>query len=109
MRINFDKYHPGYFGKVGMRHFHNVKNTFFTPKVNVDKLWNLVGEEALAQAQTQAKSGKAAVIDLTKYGVFKLTGKGELPNIPVVIKTRFVSRIAEQKIKAVGGAVVLTA
>merc|ERR1711861_337 len=23
-RINFDKYHPGYFGKVGMRHFNRT-------------------------------------------------------------------------------------
>jgi len=25
-RINFDKYHPGYFGKVGMRHFNKDNN-----------------------------------------------------------------------------------
>lgn len=109
MRINFDKYHPGYFGKVGMRHFHLQKNPAFTPIVNVDKLWSLVGEDALAKAQAAAKTGKAAVIDLTKYGVFKLTGKGHLPNLPVVVKTRFISKIAEAKIKAAGGAVVLTA
>ena len=24
-RTNFDKYHPGYFGKVGMRYFHERK------------------------------------------------------------------------------------
>lgn len=25
-RTNIDKYHPGYFGKVGMRYFHKQKN-----------------------------------------------------------------------------------
>nr|GEU50371.1 60S ribosomal protein L27a-3-like [Tanacetum cinerariifolium] len=30
-RILFDKYHPGYFGKVGMRYFHRLKNKFYCP------------------------------------------------------------------------------
>ena len=51
----------------------------------------------------------APVIDVTKYGIFKVLGKGELPNQPVVVKARFVSKLAEKKIKDVGGAVVLTA
>lgn len=42
-------------------------------------------------------------------GYFKLLGKGALPEQPVVVKAKFVSKLAEKKIKAVGGAVVLTA
>src|ERR1700675_3404077 len=37
-RTNFDKYHPGYFGKVGMRHFHLTRNMHWRPTINVDKL-----------------------------------------------------------------------
>ena len=39
-RINFDKYHPGYFGKVGMRNFHVHPNTpnQYCPGVNLDKV-----------------------------------------------------------------------
>jgi large subunit ribosomal protein L27Ae len=92
-----------------MRHFHVKRNTTLCPSVNVDKLWALVGEEALATAQAAAKKGEAAVIDLAQFGIFKLLGKGDLPKLPVVVKARFVSRGAEAKIKAVGGAVVLTA
>ena len=51
----------------------------------------------------------APVIDVTKYGIFKVLGKGQLPSQPVVVKARFVSKLAERKIKEVGGAVVLTA
>merc|ERR1712106_1239708 len=40
-RINFDKYHPGYFGKVGMRYFNTM---------NVEKLWSLVSEETRLNA-----------------------------------------------------------
>ena len=92
-----------------MRQFHFKKNPNLVTSVNVDKLWSLVGEEALATATAAATKGQAAVIDLTKYGVFKLLGKGDLPKVPVVVKARFVSRGAENKIKAVGGSVVLTA
>lgn len=36
--IMFDKYHPGYFGKVGMRYFHLNKNKYFCPVINLDKV-----------------------------------------------------------------------
>lgn len=31
--------------QVGMRYFHLNKNKYFTPIVNLDKLWSMVGEE----------------------------------------------------------------
>ncbi len=37
-RTNLDKYHPGYFGKVGMRHFHKLQNHFWKPVINLDKV-----------------------------------------------------------------------
>ena len=37
-RTNLDKYHPGYFGKVGMRYFHKLQNQFWKPVVNLDKV-----------------------------------------------------------------------
>ena len=98
-----------YFGKVGMRHFHKQKNPSFVPTVNVCQLWHLLGEEALAQAAAQKAAGKAAVIDVSEHGFFKVLGKGELPAFPIVVRARFVSSIAERKIKAAGGAVVLSA
>jgi large subunit ribosomal protein L27Ae len=47
LRINFDKYHPGYFGKVGMRNFHVHPNNanLCQPGINLDKLWSLVSEQ----------------------------------------------------------------
>lgn len=32
------QYHPGYFGKVGMRHYHLLKNHYFRPTINIDKV-----------------------------------------------------------------------
>jgi len=42
-------------------------------------------------------------------GYFKVLGKGVLPKQPVIVKARFFSRRAEEKIKAVGGTCVLVA
>lgn len=90
-----------------MRYFNLNRNKYFCPIVNLDKLWSLAGEEAREEA---AKKGKqAAVIDVTQHGIFKVLGKGELPNQPVIVKARFFSKLAEQKIRDAGGACVLTA
>jgi large subunit ribosomal protein L27Ae len=61
-RILFDKFHPGHFGKVGMRTFHVKKNPDFRPVANVDKLWSLAGEETLKAAQAGKFGDKAPVI-----------------------------------------------
>jgi len=109
MRINFDKYHPGYFGKAGMRHFHYQKNQYYEPSVNLDKLWTLVSD---ATRQKYAKAGpkdKVPVIDVTRAGYFKVLGNGHLPKQPVIVKAKFFTRRAEEKIKEIGGACVLTA
>ena len=105
-RILFDKYHPGYFGKVGMRYFHKLRNKFYCPIVNVDKLWSLVPQEV----KDKASKDNVPLIDVTQFGYFKVLGKGVLPeNQPVVVKAKLISKIAEKKIKENGGAVVLTA
>lgn len=66
-RINFDKYHPGYFGKVGMRNFHLRRQHKFCPTINLDKLWSLVGDKVRDECEKDQKSGKAPVVDLVKF------------------------------------------
>ena len=106
-RILFDKYHPGYFGKVGMRYFNKTKNQYWSPALNVDHLWTLVPEQQRLEAAK--KTDQVPVIDVTKRGYFKVLGKGRLPEQPVIVKAKFFSRRAEEKIKAAGGVCVLTA
>lgn len=106
-RINMDKYHPGYFGKVGMRHFHKLKNRTFTPTVNLDKLFNVAGE-GVYEAAKNASAGKAPVIDLVSKGYFKLLGNGQI-SVPVIVKAKYFSKLAEKKITEAGGACLLTA
>ena len=92
-----------------MRNFHahpNVPNAY-QPAVNLDKLWSLVSEQTRLKYEKNTK--KAPVIDVGRAGFFKVLGKGNLPKQPVIVKARFFSRRAEEQIKAVGGACVLTA
>lgn len=86
-----DKFHPGYFGKVGMRHFHLLKNRTYCKAVNVDKLWSLLGEGVLEQAKAGG-ADKAPVLDVTKLGFFKVLGKGKLPSVPLVVKAKYFSK-----------------
>ncbi|MCO5576750.1 hypothetical protein L7F22_030569 [Adiantum nelumboides] len=104
-RILFDKYHPGYFGKVGMRYFHKTMNKFHCPIVNVDRLYSLLPESAKSTPE-----GKGMLLDVTHFGGYsKVLGKGDAPPTPLVVKAKFFSKLAEKKIKEGGGAVVLTA
>ncbi|KRX73883.1 60S ribosomal protein L27a [Trichinella sp. T6] len=106
-RINFNKYHPGYFGKVGMRNFHVRKSQYWCPTINVEKIWSLIPETVRRQ-YSKSKS-KAPVIDVVQSGYHKVLGKGKLPKQPVIVKAKFFSKRAEEKIKKVGGACLLVA
>ncbi|KAJ1352253.1 60S ribosomal protein L27A [Parelaphostrongylus tenuis] len=88
-----------------MRVFHLNKNHYYCPTVNVDRLWSLVPEKI----KEQATPTKAPVIDCVKAGYFKVLGKGLLPKQPLIVKAKYFSREAENKIKAAGGACILVA
>ena len=109
MRILFDKYHPGYFGKTGIRRFHLKQNLHFRPTVNIDSLWGLVSEQTRQKYEGQKELKKVPVIDAVQAGYFKVLGKGRLPQIPLVVKAKLFSKTAERRIRGVGGACVHTA
>ena len=106
-RIMMDKYHPGYFGKVGMRVFHLKKNIHYRPVINLDKILTLVPKDVVEKAKT-SNSDEKLTIDVTKYGYYKVLGKGLLP-FPIIVKAKFFSREAEKRLKEAGGAAVLIA
>merc|ERR1712079_97535 len=85
-------------GRVGMRNFHVHPNISIhcMPAVNLDKLWSLVSEQT--RTKYAGETGKAPVIDVSRAGFFKVLGKGALPKQPVIVKARFFSRRAEEKI-----------
>jgi len=89
-----------------MRHYHLLRNRKFCPTINIDKLFNIAGKDVY---ETSKKSdGNIPVIDLVSKGYFKLLGGGQI-NVPVIVKTKYFSKLAEKKIKAAGGACLLSA
>jgi large subunit ribosomal protein L27Ae len=100
-RINMDMFHPGYFGKVGMRHFHYTKNQYYNSIVNIENLVSFV-------KTSSSEEGVLPVIDTLSLGYTKVLGKGKLDQ-PLIVKARFVSKLAEEKIVAAGGKVELIA
>jgi len=107
-RILFDKYHPGHFGKIGQRHLHFRKNKFYCPHVNIANVWTIAMKAGIPFEKRT--DGKVPVVDLTKAGKFKVLGKGRMPKkIPLIVKAKFFTRRAEEKIKNAGGVCVLTA
>lgn len=80
---------------------HSVLQSVFVMNVCIV---NLQAREKAAE-----NSSQAMVIDVTKHGIFKVLGKGALPEQPVLVKAKFVSKLAEKKIREAGGAVQLVA
>ena len=106
-RINMFKFHPGHFGKKGIRVFRWHKNRDWSTGINLDRLWPLLTEQHRERAMKD--TSKAVTIDVTKAGYEKVLGRGRLPNVPVIVKAKYFSKGAERRIRAVGGACVLTA
>mmetsp|Transcript_83296 Transcript_83296/g.240692 ORF Transcript_83296/g.240692 Transcript_83296/m.240692 type:complete len:91 (-) Transcript_83296:48-320(-) len=88
-----------------MRNFHFIKHGKVIPTVNVEKLWSLVSEQT--RTYYKEHTDKAPVIDVVKAGYMKVTGKGRLPEQPVIVKARYFTKEAEAKIKEAGGVCVL--
>merc|ERR1711994_171213 len=105
-RINFDKYHPGYFGKVGMRNFHVHPNNsnLHQPGVNLDKLSSL----NRPGSSTPVLRTRPLSLMYPELVTARCWARAFFLQ-PVIVKARFFSRVAEEKIKAVGGACILTA
>lgn len=108
-RTMMTRYHPNYFGKLGMRHFHYVKNKYHCPTITIDKLWTLIPEDIREKCLTNPNQKEAPVIDVLASGYSKVLGRGTLPKKPIIVKAKFFTKRAEMMIKSVGGACILTA
>lgn len=69
----------------------------------------MVPEEAREAYVSGKKTDTAPVLNLLPLGFSKVLGKGRLPEIPIVVRARWVSKEAERKIKEAGGVVELVA
>jgi large subunit ribosomal protein L27Ae len=92
-RINFHK-----FKKVGMRHYHLKRNQSFCTAIDLVKLRLLVIEQTRGKA-AKNMTGANPNIDIVKSVCSKLLGKRKLPEQPVIMKYKVLSRIAEDRTK----------
>lgn len=77
--------------------------------VNIDKLWSLLPVEEREKHLKQGNKEIVPVIDVLAHGYSKVLGKGQLPEVPLIVKARFVSALAEKRIKEAGGVIKLVA
>ncbi len=70
-------------------------------------MWSLLSQRT--QEKYSEEATVAPVVNVVRSGYFKVLGKGVLPKQPLIVKAKFFSRKAEEKIKAAGGACVLVA
>ena len=73
------------------------------------QLYSLLPAETRDAYVSGEKKDTVPVIDLLPLGYSKVLGKGRIPEIPIVVKARWVSRLAEKKITEAGGVVQLVA
>jgi len=67
-----DKYHPGYFGKVGMRYFHKQGNHFWKPVINLDKVRSIEPPHYADRKESQETEMEAMSMELLlSRGVIK--------------------------------------
>lgn len=85
-----------------------MKNRRWCPTVNLDRLWSLLSQRA-QEKYGEGEAKVTPVVNTIRSGYFKVLGKGILPKQPLIVKAKFFSRRAEEKIKAAGGACVLVA
>jgi len=73
------------------------------------QLWSLVPAEKRAEYIAGKNKETVPVLDLLSLGYSKVLGKGRIPEIPLVVRARWVSKEAERKITEAGGVVELVA
>jgi large subunit ribosomal protein L27Ae len=81
-----------------MRSFHQTKQKNYSPSANIEKILSYVQKFNLNFSD---------VIDITRWGYFKLLGKGKLPSMPLIFKAKIFSKKATTKILKHGGTCII--
>jgi len=97
-KILFDKYHPNYFGKRGMKYFRKKKQKNYCPIINIDKAYYL-----FSKLKKSSENDLNKPLNVADLGIFKILGKGKYPKIPILLKAKFFSKGAVSKIQKAGG------
>ena len=63
-----NRWHPGYFGKRGMRRYHLLRNREWCPVINVNEIWRLVPPKIKYKVlnKTSKEKGLACMVDVVE-------------------------------------------
>lgn len=108
LKTLFSKYHPDYFGKIGMNFFHRKKNANTFKTISLNKIWNLVNLnenplENFSEKLQLINSDKVPIIDCREYGIHKVLGGVLSCNKPIVVVAQQFTPFAIEEIQRVGG------
>lgn len=105
MRTYFERFHPDYFGKRGMRVYHRKKNADYARPISSARLWGLIPKD---QVDEFLESDKVPVIDVREFGYHVVIGGKLSLERPVVVKARYFSGPARDEIQRTGGKCIIT-
>ncbi|KAL6122845.1 ribosomal prt L27A [Nucleospora cyclopteri] len=104
MKTWFQRYHPDYFGKRGMKDYHIKKNAEWKRQISASSLWNLIPDNQRADIM---KSDNVPVIDAREFGYHVVVG-GKLPlERPLIVKARYFTKNATEEISRLGGKTII--
>ncbi|KAH9411420.1 ribosomal protein [Ordospora pajunii] len=105
MRSYFDRFHPDYHGKRGMRVYHRSKEHEYAKPISSARLWGLIPK---TQRNEYLDNDRVPVIDVREFGYHVVIG-GKLPlERPVIVKARHFSEPAKEEITRTGGKWIIT-
>lgn len=99
-RMRMLKYFPNYYGRYGFKRPQSQVKANIT--INVSELQENLGE--YITKGFAVKEGDAYNVDLTKAGIDKLLGSGNI-DVPINVTVAQSSDIARQKLEASGGSI----
>merc|ERR1712126_369969 len=104
-RATATRYHPGLYGKCGIKQFNNSSGFRYENVANLEKVSALIPFENRGKL---AEDGTVPKVNLTQQGYTKLLGKGKLGiKTPAIIICESFSKRAVEKIKKIGGVALL--
>merc|ERR1712131_14136 len=92
MKTWFQRYHPDYFGKRGMKNYHEKKNATWAKAISAARLLNLLRDDEIAKL---SETTEVPVIDAREFGYHVVTGGHIDIEKPIVVKARYFTKNAE--------------
>merc|ERR1711915_49323 len=101
-RTSQTKYHPGLYGKLGIRRYNDHSGHHYSNAINLEQLAKFVPENV--RSQTIAEGAPVPKINLTNAGYTKVLSQGSVGlKMPLIVICESFSKSAQRQIEKMGG------